>query len=56
MDERTPSILVANSDVKRSALWLLAVVVVGALLRVQGMGDALNHDEVYRWDRLASKS
>ncbi|HCK76797.1 MAG TPA: hypothetical protein DHW07_06600, partial [Gammaproteobacteria bacterium] len=35
---------------------LMLAVVIGAVLRVPGMGDALNHDEVYTWEAFASQS
>ena len=37
-------------------LLLLGAVATGALLRLQGLSDPLQHDEVYTWEAFASKS
>lgn len=41
---------------RRTGLILLMAVALGAVLRLQGIGDALNHDEVYTWEAFASRS
>ncbi len=35
---------------------MLLALAAGAVVRVQGLGDALNHDEVYTWEAFASRS
>jgi hypothetical protein len=36
--------------------FMLLALAAGTVVRVQGMGDALNHDEVYTWEAFASRS
>ncbi len=35
---------------------MMLALAVGAVVRAQGLGDALNHDEVYTWEAFASRS